>query len=82
MTPEERAAHLLRPGGDVGCRVWMHCAPPLIEDLSQAIAQAIREAVLDERKACVRICAGYPISRGYALAQAITRERRESNGDG
>ena len=54
-TPEERAAALLSEKSSVGLRLRRHVAPPLLEDLAQAVAQAIREAVRQEREACAKL---------------------------
>jgi hypothetical protein len=50
MTPEQIAKHVLRPDSDVGSRVRAHLAPPLLEDLHQAIAGAIRDVARRERR--------------------------------
>ncbi len=40
-TPEEIAMLLVHPGYGMGNRLAKHIAPPLLEDLEQAIAEAI-----------------------------------------
>jgi hypothetical protein len=42
-TPEALAAALLGPGTHVGARLRAVAAPPLVEDLEQAVAWLVRE---------------------------------------
>ena len=42
-TPEELAMTVVDPRSNVGQRLLKHIAPPLIEDLTQAIAMVIRQ---------------------------------------
>ncbi len=41
LTPEHIAKLLVHPGFGMGNRLAKHLAPPLLEDLEQAIAEAI-----------------------------------------
>lgn len=63
MTPEERAKSLS----------W-NPATTLRSDLDAIVAQAIREAVVEEREACAKKCDAIYQQHGEAVRKSVTNE--------